>query len=61
MNDYADLCSSCERPHSPDRPVTWSPAFGVWLCQNCRATRTDTELGATTRANAAAVLQGETC
>ena len=61
MNDITDdPCSSCSREHSPDRPVTWSPAFTVWLCAFCLATRTDAELGATRTANAAEALQGET-
>ena len=56
LSDSADSCPSCSREHAPDRPVTWSPAFAEWLCPDCRARRTDAELGATTRANAAARL-----
>ena len=57
MNDFADTCSSCEKEHSPDRPVTWDPVF-EWLCAFCRATRTDAELGATRTANATAAMRG---
>ena len=59
MNDFADSCSSCERDHSSERPVVWSPAFAVWLCVFCLATRTDAELGATRTANAAAAMRGD--
>jgi hypothetical protein len=57
----ADPCSSCERPHSIDRPVIWSHAFTALLCDFCRESRIAAELGATTRANAAArLVSGET-
>ena len=52
-------CSGCDRPHSLDRPVSWSPAFAEWLCQGCRSTRTDLELAATRQANARAGLRGD--
>jgi hypothetical protein len=35
------VCSG-DRPHSG--PPAWAPAWGVWLCCNCRSHRTDTEL-----------------
>jgi hypothetical protein len=60
VNDITPFpCSGCERPHEPARPVTWSPAWSEWLCPNCRASRTNLELGATSRANAAAALRAD--
>jgi hypothetical protein len=53
MNDV-EPCAVCQRDHTPERPVTWSPAFDKYLCGNCRASKTDAELGATQRANLAA-------
>ena len=52
MND--DPCSSCNREHSPERPVTWSPAFTAMLCDFCRYNRIAAELGTTARAYAGA-------
>jgi len=52
-------CAGCGRDHAPEHPVTWSAAFGEYLCGSCRASRTDAELGATQRANLAARREAE--
>ena len=55
MND--GHCLNLPPQALPDRPVAWNSAFARRNCtQNCRSTRTDAELGATARANAAARL-----
>ena len=43
MTDDPDSCPSCDKDHTPDRPVTWSPTFG-WLCAYCLASKTEAEL-----------------
>jgi hypothetical protein len=58
MSEPADLlpadvfsagpCNGCE---VLTRPASWCPAFGVWLCELCRTSRTDRELLATRQAN----------
>jgi hypothetical protein len=52
----APPCGGCEAEPSRHTPVSWSPAFGQYLCALCRARYTDNELHATERANAAARL-----
>lgn len=52
-----DRCGGCERVATDASPVTWSPAFESYLCTYCRIRRTDAELGATERANAAARVE----
>lgn len=52
--DSGEPCGGCTLPPSPTLPVTWSPAFAAYLCAPCRVRRTDAELGATERDNAAA-------
>ena len=38
------LAAECsgDRPHQG--PASWSPAWGQWLCPNCRSCRTEAEL-----------------
>ncbi len=54
-------CAGTGSPVSPAckavSQVSWSPAFGLWLCANCRLYRTDMELRATKQANANAVIE----
>jgi hypothetical protein len=52
--DDAEPCGDCPPKQYPG-PVSWSPAFSSWLCNECRRTRTDRELRATDMANAAAL------
>jgi hypothetical protein len=37
--------TSCHDCGTGNASVTWSPAWNLWLCHDCRTTRTDAELG----------------
>lgn len=52
-------CAGRGSKKGPDclhRQVSWSPAFGLWLCGDCRLYRTDMELRATKQENESARL-----
>jgi hypothetical protein len=42
--DLAADCAVCHMPSRPHHEPSWCAAWNVWLCPNCRWTRTEREL-----------------